>query len=219
MKRRPLIAALNVYKDAWLSDKYPALLHTSHSATEEAGIVKQFEDFIHSTPACFERSHEPGHITGSAIVVSSDFKEVLLTLHAKLKMWLQLGGHADGNHFVHEVAACEVREESGLQTFSFFDWNGLAKIATFDSLDVANQMPLPFDLDAHWIPANKKDPGHWHYDIRYVVVAPRNAAIAITDESIDLRWFTLAEARAVTPERSMHRQFDKIAHFASLAAQ
>ncbi len=78
-----------------------------------------------------------------------------------------------------------------------------------------NAYPVPFDLDAHWIPPNPKDPGHWHYDVRYVVVAPRDQKIAITPESHDLKWFPLAAARTVTNERSMHRQFDKIEAFAS----
>lgn len=212
MNRTPLLESLNVYKEIWLKDAVPGLLHDSYSRDEESNIFGKFVEFIQSTSQCFERTHAAGHVTGSAIVVSADFQEVLLTLHAKLNMWLQLGGHADGNHLVHEVAASEVREESGLDQFSFFDWQRLLSNADQE----APATPVPFDLDAHWIPPNSKDPGHWHYDIRYVIVAPREDTLAITSESLDLRWFQLSEARTVTSERSMHRQFDKVARFGNL---
>jgi 8-oxo-dGTP pyrophosphatase MutT (NUDIX family) len=214
-KRDPLSHALAAYRHHWLSNFNDALRHRSYDASEEQAIITKFDEFVAATPHCFERSHAAGHITGSAIVVSEDFKEVLLTLHAKLGMWLQLGGHADGHHLVYEVAAQEVREESGLTEFSFFDWT---KSVTPNpaGISVPPVSPVPFDLDAHWIPANPRDPAHWHYDVRYVVVASRAQRIAITDESHDLRWFTLNEARKVTAERSMHRQFDKVEHFGAL---
>ncbi len=216
--REPLLNALATYRRLWLSDppNLPSTLrHKSYDPVEERTIVKKFDEFVGATPACFERSHAPGHITGSAIVVSEDFKEVLLTLHAKLGMWLQLGGHADGHHLVHEVAATEVREESGLTDFRFFDWTP-AGASSVSAATPTETFPVPFDLDAHWIPPNPRDAGHWHYDVRYVVIAPRDQKIAITDESHDLKWFTLDAARKVTAERSMHRQFDKVERFGAL---
>ena len=211
MHRQPLLNALKDYRELWI-DRV-VIHHRSYDAGEEARIVEKFFQFVASTPHCFERSNLAGHITGSALVVSEDFKEVLLTLHAKLGMWLQLGGHADGNHLVHEVARTEVQEESGLADFWFHDWRPGSRQGRQSQNAAEAGFPLPFDLDAHWIPPNKKDDGHWHYDIRYVIVAPRNQPIAITPESHDLRWFSLDEARKVTNERSMHRQFDKIEAF------
>lgn len=220
--RMPLQDAIAGYRQLWIGEVpgiiSPTLKHRTYEVAEEQGIITRFEQFIGSTPGCFERSNLAGHITGSAMVVSEDFNEVLLTLHAKLGMWLQLGGHADGNNFVHEVAATEVREESGLTEFQFFDWaqenkkNGANGVAP-QTPSLHDQQPLPFDLDAHWIPQNQKDAGHWHYDVRYVVAARRSQPLAITDESHDLRWFSLDEARTVTNERSMHRQFDKVERF------
>jgi 8-oxo-dGTP pyrophosphatase MutT (NUDIX family) len=211
MHRQPLLNALKTYRKLWLDR--PEIAHQSYDAGEEKSIISKFETFIHSTPQCFDRSHLAGHITGSALVVSEDFREVLLTLHAKLGMWLQLGGHADGHHLVHEVARTEVQEESGLRDFWFQAWNKRHGGASKNASILCPEYPVPFDLDAHWIPPNKKDEGHWHYDVRYVIVASRNQPIAITAESHDLRWFNLDAARKITSERSMHRQFDKIAAF------
>ena len=44
---------------------------------------------------CFSKSNHKGHFTGSAWIVSPDKEYVLMTHHRNLRMWLQLGGHAD----------------------------------------------------------------------------------------------------------------------------
>jgi hypothetical protein len=65
-------------------------------------------------PDAFQRSHLPGHITGSAWICNIEGSEVLLTHHAKLNRWLQPGGHADGEEDVVRVALREAEEETGL---------------------------------------------------------------------------------------------------------
>ena len=61
----------------------------------------------------------------------------LLTHHRKLDRWLQLGGHADGQWHVEEVALREAREESGLARFDIVPIDGVL---------------MPFDVDVHEIP-------------------------------------------------------------------
>ena len=122
----------------------------------------------------FTRERLAGHFTGSAWLVSADGLRVLLTHHRKLQRWLQLGGHADGDHDLAAVALREAEEESGLL--------GL----TLASADI-------FDLDRHWIPERKDVPGHWHYDVRYVVVAGSNEEFVVSEESLELAWRSIAE--------------------------
>lgn len=202
MHRRDIIDSIRVYRSR-LADR--ALAHASFDEQEESDIIDKFNMFIESTPDCFERTCAPGHITGSAMVVSPDFEQVLLTLHGKLNKWLQLGGHSDGNPRTHEVSLREVEEESGLIPIRVFEPLRAAPVAA--ALPV---WPLPFDFDYHLIPARKLEPEHIHYDVRYVVVADNSRPPVISDESQDLRWMSIAEARRLTNERSMHRQFDKI---------
>lgn len=139
---------------------------------EQSGVVddylKLFEEGVHA----FLRDRLNGHFTGSAWLVSSDGKRVLLTHHRKLDRWLQLGGHADGDTDLRAVALKEAEEESGLP--------GL----TVDA-DI-------FDLDKHWIPAHGDVPGHWHYDVRYVVHAGGHEAFVVSDESNALAWRDIA---------------------------
>lgn len=133
--------------------------------------------FLDEAQRPFEREQLDGHFTGSAWLVNADGEKVLLTHHRKLNRWLQLGGHADGDSDLATVALREAEEESGLTGLSV--------------------MPDIFDVDRHWIPERKSEPGHWHYDVRYVVTATANDAFVISEESLELAWVsirTLAEA-------------------------
>jgi 8-oxo-dGTP pyrophosphatase MutT (NUDIX family) len=132
-----------------------------------------FRDFLASAPEVFERSHVPGHFTGSAWLVSGDGERVLLTHHRKLGRWLQLGGHADGDGDLARVALREAQEESGLA-------------------DLVVE-PAIFDLDRHRIPARGSEPEHWHYDVRYVVHATGSEAFVVGEESLALAWRSIRE--------------------------
>ena len=138
--------------------------------------VAHFEEFLADHADAFERALAIGHFTGSAWLVSADGRRVLLTHHRKLGMWLQLGGHADGDTDLMHVALREAEEESGL-----------------DGLTVE---PSIFDLDRHRIPARGSDPEHWHYDVRYVVRAGANEAFIVSDESHALAWREIADLAA-----------------------
>ena len=52
--------------------------------------------------------------------------------------------------------------------------------------------PDIFDLDRHWIPARAGEPGHWHYDVRFVVRATGDEAYTVSDESLALAWRPVA---------------------------
>jgi len=202
MHRAEIIESIKLYQAFLEADGHS---HSSFDLLEEIDIITKFTMFIESTPDCFERTCKPGHITGSAMVISPDFEKVLLTLHGKLNKWLQLGGHSDGNHRTHEVSLREVEEESGLQPIAVYE-----PIRIHRPSSALPDRPLPFDFDYHFIPARKSEPDHIHYDVRYLVIADDSITPVISDESQDLRWMPISEARGLTNERSMHRQFDKI---------
>lgn len=125
---------------------------------------------------CFLRSNLKGHFTGSAWLVSVDGRRVLLTHHRKLNRWLQLGGHADGDSDLARVALCEAKEESGLT-----------------DLEMESEI---FDLDRHWIPERADVPGHWHYDVRFVVRARGSEDFVVSEESHALAWREIADIAA-----------------------
>ena len=139
----------------------------------EAATVGLFSAFLSTQGALFERSHPPGHFTGSAWLVSADGERVLLTHHRKLGRWLQLGGHADGDPDLAAVALREAQEESGLA-------------------DLVVE-PAIFDIDRHAIPARGDEPEHWHYDVRFVVRATASEDFALSEESLALAWKPIAD--------------------------
>lgn len=63
----------------------------------------------------FTRENELAHFTASAWVVTPDRKKALMAYHNLYNSWAWLGGHADGETELLNVALREVREESGVQ--------------------------------------------------------------------------------------------------------
>jgi hypothetical protein len=65
-----------------------------------------------------------------------------------------------------------------------------------------------FDLDRHWIPERRDVPGHWHYDVRYVVWAGEDENYVVSEESLDLAWREIAPI-ADEPDESLSRMARK----------
>ena len=160
----------------------------------EVGVAERFSAFVAWHPDCFERSCVPGHVTGSAWLVAHDHARFLLTHHRKLGRWLQPGGHSDGDPDTAQVALREAREESGIVALTLAPIDGLVQ---------------PLDLDAHEIPARGAEPAHIHYDVRFLVVAPPDAVIAISEESLALRWFATNRPLDVPHDASVARLQEK----------
>ncbi|MFJ6212899.1 NUDIX hydrolase [Streptomyces sp. NPDC092296] len=118
----------------------------------------------------------PAHLTASALVVDPAHDRVLLTLHAKVGRWLQMGGHCEPEDGTLAAAALrEATEESGIP--------GLVLLAAADG-------PAPVRLDRHRVRCAGRDrPESDHLDVQYVALAPAGAEAAISEESLDLRWF------------------------------
>ncbi|PNS08345.1 NUDIX hydrolase [Solilutibacter silvestris] len=150
-------------------------IHGRH-LPEQSGLAGDYLTLLDEGVPAFVRERLAGHFTGSAWLVSGDGRRVLLTHHRKLDRWLQLGGHADGDTDLRAVALKEAEEESGL--------TGL-------TVDEAI-----FDLDKHWIPERGDVPGHWHYDVRYVVHAGADETFAVSEESHALAWREIAALAA-----------------------
>ena len=116
------------------------------------------------------RGSYPDHLTASTLVLSADGDRVLLTLHAKARQWFQFGGHCEsGDPTLAAAAAREAAEESGIPDLA---------------LD-----PVPVQLSEHAVPFCDPRGGVHHLDVRFVAVAPADAGHAVSDESLDVRWW------------------------------
>jgi 8-oxo-dGTP pyrophosphatase MutT (NUDIX family) len=143
---------------------------------DELSTVALFRELLGEAEDPFRRERLAGHFTASCWLVDRSGERVLLTHHRKLGLWLQLGGHADGQRELHQAALREAEEESGLSGLRVDD--------------------AIFDLDRHWIPEHKSVPAHWHYDVRYVVQAGDDEAYTVSEESLALAWRRIDELAA-----------------------
>ena len=140
---------------------------------DEEAVIAQFLALLDEPANPFVRERLEGHLTGGAWLVSGDGRRILMTHHRKLDRWLQLGGHADGDTDMARVALKEAEEESGLS-------------------DLAVEGGI-FDLDRHWIPERGQVPGHWHFDVRYVVRCTGSERFTANAESLALAWREVSE--------------------------
>ena len=171
------------------------LLTAHHPSDEkETADLRAMCGFAVSLSAPFSRDGQPAHFTGSAVVVTPDGAKVCLVLHAKLKRWLQPGGHADPADFgsMEATALREAREETGCE------------------VSLHARAPRPLDVDVHVIPARKTEPEHRHLDVRYLVVAANPRALAHDpNESHGAQWLTWEEALDRADEAPLRRMLEK----------
>ncbi|MFE1295798.1 MULTISPECIES: NUDIX hydrolase [unclassified Streptomyces] len=160
---------MSLYDDA-------VLVLKGYEGQEELRQV--YLDHLAAHPDGMWKACEAGHLTASALVIDPDHGRVLLTLHRKLRMWLQMGGHCEPQDATLAAAALrEAGEESGIAGLTLLPGG-------------------PVRLDRHPIPP----PCHWHLDVQYAVLAPPGSVQQISDESLDLRWYAYDEVADVADE-------------------
>ncbi|HEU4568056.1 MAG TPA: NUDIX domain-containing protein [Marmoricola sp.] len=137
---------------------------------EQERLRSSYVDLLTTRPDACARACFPAHLTAGALVVSDDGGQVLLNLHRKAGRWFHFGGHLEpGDATLADAARREATEESGV--------HGLV-------LDLE-----PLHLSRHTVgfcdPRGPVD----HYDVRFRAVAPADTVPAVSDESLDVRWW------------------------------
>jgi len=136
----------------------------------QAALRARYVAHLEQHPDGLARSCRPDHLTASTLVLSPDGDRVLLTLHARAHRWFQLGGHVeDADASLAAAALREAAEESGLSALA---------------LD-----PVPVQLSEHAVPFCGPHGDVHHLDVRFVAVAADGAAVAVSDESLDVAWW------------------------------
>lgn len=125
--------------------------------------------FVLARPDACERACVPGHVTASALVIDDAADQVLLTLHPRLGRWVQLGGHCeDSDPDIVAAARREATEESGI-----------TGLRLDPQLAAVHVHPVTCSLG---VPTR-------HLDMQFIAWSCADAEIAVSDESLDLRWW------------------------------
>ncbi len=143
---------------------------------DQEELRQTYLDHLATHPDGMWKACGDGHITASALVIDPSRERVLLTLHKKLRMWLQMGGHCEPvDETLAAAALREGTEESGIEGLTLLPGG-------------------PVRLDRHHTSCA------WHLDVQYAALAPAGAVEAISDESLDLRWYAYDEVAGVADE-------------------
>ena len=127
-------------------------------------------DLLRRSSDPFNRAdYRPGHVTSSAVVLSSDRTRMLLLFHNRLRIWLQPGGHVEpSDRDAYAAARREVQEETGASL-------------------LPSDRPQLVGVDVHEIPAARGEPMHLHHDLVFRLVA-QNDGIRVSPESREVIW-------------------------------
>ena len=168
------------------ADALATLRSWSAPDPDQERLRRRYVTHLEAHPDGLRRSCRPDHLTASTLVLSSDFSQVLLTLHAKAERWFQFGGHCEPDDLrLLDAATREAREESGLPRLG---------------LD-----PVPVQLSEHAVPfcrdpeggppgssGSSRSPIVHHLDVRFLAVVPTDVVPAVSEESLDVRWWPVS---------------------------
>lgn len=163
-------------------DATRALKDWKAPSDEQDALRQQYLDHLASHADAMWKPCADGHLTASALVVDPVRERVLLTLHRKLEMWLQTGGHCEPEDAtLADAALREATEESGIAGLRLLSGG-------------------PVRLDRHSTPCAV------HLDVQYAALAPEDATESVSEESLEVRWYGygddvgMAELAAVADE-------------------
>ena len=159
-----------LHSDALHSDALGVLRSWRAPNADQERLRTDFVRHLEEHPDGLRRSCPGAHVTAGAVILSADHERVLLTLHAKARRWFHMGGHCeDADGTLAGAALREAEEESGVTDLE---------------LD-----PDPVHLDRHAVPFCGDHGSVDHLDVRFVAVAPVGAEHAVSEESLDVRWW------------------------------
>lgn len=170
--------------------------HQPYDSTEAQHVAK-VQDMVEQHKNILSRKCKAGHITGSALIVDHNKRNVLLHYHKKLDRWLQFGGHMDSSELdPADGALREAEEESGLNDLSFL-----------------NGSRVPVDIDVHPIPAHGSEPEHLHLDFRYVLVTNQVSSVQVAEDESDIfEWFSIESLLDNNPQIHIDNGLKRLVH-------
>lgn len=164
-----------------LEDIQNYIPYNEQEETDRLEILRQLQN-----GNVWDRSNTNAHLTASAWVVNETKQKVLLCYHNLYQSWSWLGGHADGERNLLEVAMREVREESGV-------------------LHVRPVNPSIFSLEVLTVDGHEKHgkyvSSHLHLNVTYLLEVSEHEMLKNKpDENAAVQWFPIEKAVEASSE-------------------
>jgi len=178
MKLKELIEKYQPYNDQEIKDKEIFLKY-----------INTFDDVL-------TRENEFGHFASSGWVVNKNRDKVLMIYHKIYDSWGWIGGHADGDENLYEVAVREIGEETGVINIKPI----ISDIFSIDNLPVKGHFKRGKYVSAHV-----------HLSVAYLFEADENEKLMIKeDENDGVKWIPINEVVATSTEPHMQEVYKKL---------
>ena len=148
-------------------------------------------------PDCLDRTNQIAHFTTSIWVANKERTKTLMVYHNIYNSWSWIGGHADGEEDLSQVALRELEEETGV------------KNANLVSEDI-------FSLEIITVDGHMKKgvyvPSHLHLNVTYLAEADEKEILVVNEaENQAVKWWTFEEAlKASTEPWMVERVYKKL---------
>lgn len=173
---------------------------TAHKTfDEEERINKEsFLQFLSSFDKGMQTTRENliGHLTSSSWVVNKEKTKALFAYHNIYQRWAWLGGHADGDFDLLNVAIKEAQEEAGIKK-------------------VTPILNIPIDLSIQPVTAHIKKgkyiPSHLHFNVTYLLEADENEEISCRpEENSGVEWIKVEELIERANEKTVKSTYQRL---------
>lgn len=166
--------------------------YTTQEAKEQEVLLKYMDTFDN----LLTRENEFAHFTASAWVVNPERTKVLMAYHNIYQSWSWVGGHADGNADLLQVALKETTEETGLMHI-------IPLATTIYSLEILG-------VPSH-IKKGSPIATHLHLNVTYLIEANETEQTKVNeDENSEIKWMKLEEAVETCTEPEMKVVYEKL---------
>ena len=152
--------------------------------------------YLNTFDDCLTRENEFGHFTSSSFVVNQDYTKVLMAYHNIYNSYAWLGGHADGDSDLLQVAIKETKEESSLKNFELVT----PEIISLDVIEVQGHVKR-----GKWVTP------HVHLNVTYLFKANDQDFIHNKeDENSSVKWIDIERLDTMVNEEGMRPIYHKI---------
>lgn len=142
--------------------------------------------YINTYSNILNRENKFAHFTASTWAVNKERTKVLMVYHNIYKSWTWVGGHADGEENLLNVAIRELKEETGVINVSVIE-NDIF------SLEV-------LCVDGH-VKRGKYVPSHIHLNLTYLLEVDESEILKIKeDENTGVKWVNIEDVKTESTE-------------------